>query len=233
MSEDKYILERYIKDVPLFRGFNEHHLKLIIEEFKIISVKKNADIVFQADEGQDFYIILKGKVRVSLLSCDGQELVLTSLIAGDFFGEMSLLDGRARSANVTAGDDSTLAVLKRDAFVDTMKQNKEISYDLLITLVDRLRRSNEMIESLAFLDVNERLIKYMSKAAKNEGVIADDGTCRIKKITHVDLASNIGSSREAVSKALKVLAYKGAIVTKEGCHIISPAVLKQMEDEFC
>lgn len=233
MSEDKSILERYIKDVPLFRGFNDQHLKLIIDEFKIVSVKQNADIVFQADEGQDFYIILKGNVKVSLLSCDGQELVLTNLGAGDFFGEMSLLDGRARSANVTAGEDSTLAVLKRDAFVDTMKHNKEISYDLLITLVERLRKSNEMIESLAFLDVNERLIKFISKVARKEGLLSDDGTCRVKKITHVELAANIGSSREAVSKALKVLAYKGAIVTKEGCHIISPAVLKQMEDEFC
>lgn len=225
---NKQTITKFLKRVPIFRNFSEKNLDKIVDEFRITTVKKGDDIVFQADEGTDFFLILKGKVRVSLLGPDGNEFILTEFKEGDFFGEISLIDGKARSANVVAEDDTALSSLSRDIFVSTMKQNPAIAFDLLLALVERLRKANDMIETLAFLDVHERLIKFIVNDAESNGEKGDDGIYRVKKRTHNELASNIGSSREAVSKAMKVLLLKQTIKEVEGYYCIGREALKEV-----
>ena len=115
-EKEKELVEKFLKRVPVFRNFSDKNLGYVIEDFRIISVKKGEDIVFQSDEGTDLYIVLKGRVKVSLLGLEGNEFILTNLKAGDFFGEMSLIDGRSRSANVVAEEETALGVLKRERF---------------------------------------------------------------------------------------------------------------------
>jgi CRP-like cAMP-binding protein len=228
-DREKQLIEKFLKKVPIFKSFSEERLKNIVNDFRTLTVAKGKDIVFQSDEGTDLFIVLKGLVKVSLLSIDGQELVLTNFRAGDFFGEMSLIDGRSRSANVIAEEETSLGVLHRDRLLNSMKKDPAIAFDFLTALVERLRKSDEMIEALAFLDVHERLIKFLVKSAKEEGEQDDDGWYRTKKRTHLDLATNIGSSREAVSKSLKVLAFKEAVVEKDGNFVISSDAYNALE----
>jgi CRP-like cAMP-binding protein len=228
-ERERQLIEKFLKRVPIFRSFSEEHLKNIVNDFSTLTVAKGKDIVFQSDEGTDLFIVLKGLVKVSLLSTDGQELVLTNFRAGDFFGEMSLIDGRSRSANVVAEEETSLGVLHREKLLISMKNDPVIAFDFLTAIVERLRKSDEMIETLAFLDVNERLIKFLVRSAKDEGGQDEDGWYRTKKRTHLDLAANIGSSREAVSKALKVLAFKEAIIEKDGSFLISSDAYKALE----
>ncbi len=227
-EKDRQLISKFLKNIPVFRTFSDDHLKAVMEGFDILSAKKAEDIVFQADEGTDLYIVLKGKVKVSISGKDGNELVLATLRAGDFFGEMSLIDGLSRSANVVAEEESFLGVLKRDRFVMTMEQEPRIAIDLLSALVNRLRKADDMIETLAFLDVHERLVKFLLQSAKGEAGSYQDGFFRTKKRTHLELASNIGSSRESVSKALKVLALKELVVEKDGYFLVAP----NSEEEF-
>jgi len=221
-DKDKQLIKKFLRMVPVFRSFTEGNLDHVIEDVRIRRVEKGEDIVFQTDEGTDLYILLKGKVKVSLMSEDGQELILTNLNEGAFFGEMSLIDGKSRSATVVAAEDAALGVLQRDKFINTMKKNPIIAFDLLTAVVDRLRKADDMIETLAFLDVNERIVKYFADAAKKEGEVDENGFYKIKKITHHELASRIGSSREAVSKALKVLTFKEEIKEEKG-HFLIPS----------
>lgn len=221
-EKEKQLVEKFLKRIPVFRSFSEKNLNHVIEDFRIMSVNRGEDIVFRSDEGTDLYIVLKGKVKVSLLSMEGNEFILTSLQQGDFFGEMSLIDGKSRSANVVAEEDTALGVLKRERFLNTMKQDPVIAFDLLSALVERLRKADDMLETLVFLDVHERIIRFLVECAKRDGERDENGYYRVRKITHMEIASNIGSSREAVSKSLKVLAHKDAVTLKDGYFCISP-----------
>jgi len=229
-DKDKQLIKKFLRNIPLFENFPDDHIDQVVEDFRIISVEKGEDIVFRDDEGTDLFIVVKGKARVSLLSREGQEFVLTAFRKGDFFGEMSLIDGKSRSANVVAEEETWLGRLNRDRFMSTMKQNPIIALDLLTSIVERLRKADDMIETLAFLDVNERLVKFIVQTAMHDGDRDENGYYRTKKRTHLDLASNIGASREAVTKALKVLSLKQAVMEKEGYFLVSPEAYEQVAD---
>jgi CRP-like cAMP-binding protein len=228
-EKDRQLVERFLKRVSLFRNFSDEHLRRIIDDFKIISVKKGEDIVFRSDEGTDLYIVLKGKVKVSLLGPDGNEFILTTFGEGNFFGEMSLIDGKSRSANVVAEEEAFIGVLRREVFLNTMQQNPVIAFDLLTSLVERLRKADDMIETLAFLDVNERLIKFLVACSKGEGKKEKDGYYQTRKRTHMEIASHIGSSRESVSKALKVLALGNKVLEKDGYFFINSKAVDELK----
>lgn len=97
-----------------------------------------------------------------------------------------------------------------------------IAIHILSTLIKRLRETDAMVESMAFYTVDERLLKLLMQIARAEGENAGDGFYRIKKLTQKDLASRIGSSREAVAKAMKLLSRSKKVVEQEGYFIISP-----------
>ncbi len=107
-----------------------------------------------------------------------------------------------------------------------------IAFELLIALTKRLRKADEMIESLAFLDVRKRLLKYLYNCIKDEGVKDKSGFHKIKKHTHKELAARIGASREAITKILKVLAYKNIVIEKDKCFLISPQEFKKYTENF-
>ncbi|MBI5739806.1 MAG: Crp/Fnr family transcriptional regulator [Nitrospirae bacterium] len=220
-GDDKELIEKFLKRISLFRNFNTRSLQCVLGEFKVITVENNEDVVFQDDEGTDLYIVLKGKVKVSLTGLDGNEFILTELKEGDFFGEMSLIDGKSRSANVIALEDTTLGVLPRDMFICTMKENNAIAFDLLEALIQRLRKSNDMIESLAFLDVNERLVKFLIDDARKHRETVKGSHYIARKRTHQEMASHIGVSREAVTKALKALSFRKTVIEEDGYFLIS------------
>jgi CRP-like cAMP-binding protein len=229
-DKEKELIKKFLKNIHVFKHFSDEHLDQVVEDFRIVSVQKGDDIVFRADEGTDLFIVLKGAAKVSLLSREGQEFVLTNFRKGDFFGEMSLIDGKSRSANVVAEEETWLGILNRDKFMSTMKAHPIIAFDMLNALVERLRKADDMIETLAFLDVHERLVKFLVQSAKSEGEVDEKGFYRTKKRTHMDIASNIGASREAVTKALKVLSVKQAVTEREGYFLVSPDAFVELEE---
>ncbi|MEW6162689.1 MAG: Crp/Fnr family transcriptional regulator [Nitrospirota bacterium] len=217
---NRALIEGFLKELPIFKHLSEKHLKQLSGDFIVCQVKKGETIFYQSDDSTDLYIVLEGAVRASLLNQDGQELILATFHKGDFFGEMSLLDGKPRSATMIVVEDSTLGILKRDRFLLAAKNDPTITIDLLSALVRRLRMTDEMVESLAFLDVSQRLVKLLLQIAKTEGEKDKNGFFRIKKLTHRELAAHTGASREAISKALKVLAFRDIIKVEEGCFLI-------------
>jgi CRP-like cAMP-binding protein len=229
-DKEKNLIKKFLRNIHLFKHFSDDHIDQVVDDFKIVSVKKGADIVFRADEGTDLFIVLKGTAKVSLLSLEGQEFVLTNFKKGDFFGEMSLIDGKSRSANVVAEEDTWLGILNREKFMSTMKQHPIIAFDLLNSLVERLRKADDMIETLAFLDVHERLVKFLVQSSKSDGEVDENGFYRTRKRTHMDIASNIGASRESVTKALKVLSVKQAVTERDGYFLVSPDAYDEPEE---
>ena len=113
-----------------------------------------------------------GRLKAVLIDEEGDEIVLAQFEKGAFFGELSLLDGKGRSTTIIAEMDVELSVLQKETFFDLLYKNPRISVELMATLVDRLRKADEMIESLAFLEVGERL----TRSLLDQAMSLDTGT---------------------------------------------------------
>ncbi|MBZ0154703.1 MAG: Crp/Fnr family transcriptional regulator [Alphaproteobacteria bacterium] len=218
---DHAAIEQLLKNLPILKGLCQEHATCITKDFSIRTAKKGDVIFYQSDESTDLYIIIEGEAKASLVDPEGNELILATFAQGDFFGEISLFDGRPRSATITASENSTFAVLTREKFLQAIKNDPMIAIGLITSLVRRIRMTDEKLESLVFLDVSQRVIKLLLEIGKGER--DEKGYYKVKKLTHRELAAHTGASREAVSKALKVLTFRKAIREEEGYFLIAPS----------
>ena len=161
--------------------------------------------------GDTFFIILEGSVKVTRDSEDGREVILAVLSSGNFFGEISLLDGKTRSANAIALEKTSLMILKRNDFLQLLKEIPQISISLLSELAKRIRKTDEQVENLAFSDAEKRIGISILSISEQLGVVKN-GLVKIPKLPfHQDIANMAGTSRETVSRMLKLLETKKLI----------------------
>jgi CRP/FNR family transcriptional regulator len=194
--------------MTIFKGLTREELDRVVGIMGMREFKRNEVIFLEGDAGDCFYLVLTGEVRIFKLSPDGREKTLALIGEGDFFGEMALIDSKARSASAGALTKAKLAVLHRDHFNALIYEHPEIALKMIVQLAERLRRANQQIESLAFQDVRERLIQFILQYA----TLAEDGSCVVaRKVTHQEIANLIGSSRESVTRMLGQLQDEGYI----------------------
>ena len=223
------MLINYLKQIPLFAHLKDAQLKAIASRCKKVLFKKGSVIFQMKDMSTDLYIVDAGNLKAMLSDDEGDEIVLANFEKGAFFGELSLLDEKGRSATIVADADSELAVLKKDIFLDLLFKNPRIAVELLTTLAERLRKADEMIESLASFEVGERLVRALLDDATS-GKAGATGLLRAGKVTHKELAARIGSSREAVSKCMKALSVKGIIKEAEDHILITHDALERFKN---
>lgn len=221
------VLVEYIKNIPLFKALKSSQVKEIAARCKIARYKKGTVVFHRTDLSTDLYIVNSGWLKAVLADEEGDEMVLARFEKGAFFGELSLLDGKGRSATIVADSDAELAVLNKDAFLELLYKEPRIAVELMATLVERLRKADELIESLAFLEVGERLARALLESATTGS--GSKGFLKAGKLTHKELAARIGSSREAVSKCMKVLSAKGIIKEAEGYILIAHNALERLK----
>jgi CRP/FNR family transcriptional regulator, cyclic AMP receptor protein len=218
-----------ISQINIFKGLGSSELKLLISLLKEKTVRKDGIVLNQEDPGDALYIIKEGKVKVVLFGEEGKEFILSTLKSGDFFGEMSLLDGEPRSASVVATKEAKLLVLERDDFLNFVRNSPDIALNILAELSRRLRRTDEKIASLALLDVYGRVAHALIELARNEGEEIEEGILIRERPTQQDLANMIGTSRETVSRVLRDLARSGLIAVS-GKQVIILGNLSDFED---
>jgi CRP/FNR family cyclic AMP-dependent transcriptional regulator len=189
--------------VSLFSGLEAAELEALSRVASVRRCASGAEILRADEPGEAFFAILQGEVKVFVDSPDGREVVLAHLQAGDFFGEMALFAGEARSASVTALADSELVVLERDDFLAALSRDFGLTRKILATLSARLRRANDVIESLAVQDVGGRLARYLVRLADESGTAPVDGYYVVHRPTHQEIANSIGATRETVTRMLK------------------------------
>jgi len=147
-------------------------------------------------------------------------VVLTVMREGDVFGEIALLDGNERTADATAMTDSELLIVPRRSLLALLERRPDLCIDLLIVLCERLRRTNEQVEDLAFLDLEARIAKVLVRLAEENG----EGQSPTKpvgvKISQRALGELVGGSRESVNKHLQDWKRSGFIVIEKGAIVI-------------
>ena len=204
-----------LQSVPIFSELSPSDLNKISERMIRRAYTKGQMILLEDDLGQTFFVIAEGSVKITRLSDAGREVILAMLGESDFFGEMSLLDGAGRSANVVALEASEVLTLARNDFLDILQQYPKISISLLEELTQRIRKSDQQIESLSLSDVEQRIGITLIRLAEELGTIKQ-GSVKIKNLPYQqDIANMAGTSRETVSRTFKLLEEKG-LVTREG-----------------
>jgi CRP/FNR family transcriptional regulator/CRP/FNR family cyclic AMP-dependent transcriptional regulator len=171
-------------------------------------------IILAEDAGDSLFIIFRGQVKVSIINEDGREVILAMLGPGDFFGEMSLLDGKPRSANVIATEETELLTLFRSDFLHLVERLPEVAVKVIAALTARLRKADRKIESLALMDVSGRVATVLLQIAEESGTVTPRGVAIRSRPTQQELANMAGTSRETVSRVLKRLEEQGYIATQ-------------------
>lgn len=173
------------------------------------SYPKKAVVINEGDIGESLFVLLKGSVRVFSGNNDGREITYGRIQSGDYFGEMSL-DGGLRSASVITLEPCTCAVLSGTEVRAHLASEPEFAVNLLVRVIGRARAATEIARSMALLDVYGRLIAVLEA---HDGMATHDTAAGVmlESITHQDIASRIGASREMVSRLLKDLERGGYI----------------------
>jgi CRP/FNR family transcriptional regulator/CRP/FNR family cyclic AMP-dependent transcriptional regulator len=204
----------FLRQVDLFDALGEPELEALAELTFSRTFDKEQFIILAEEPGDTLFIIRSGQVKVSLIHEDGKEFILSLLGEGEVFGELSLLDDRPRSANVSALEKTALVMLKRSDFLGLVERVPQIAVTLLEELASRLRRTDDQVEGLALLDVHNRVAKTLLRLAGDSGEPSADGILIRRRPTHQQLANMAGTTRETVTRALKQLQREGYIRVK-------------------
>tara|TARA_X000000368_G_scaffold398747_1_gene369086 strand:- start:189 stop:872 length:684 start_codon:yes stop_codon:yes gene_type:complete len=200
-----------LQTVSIFWDLKSEELGYIAEKM-VARHYDNGNYIFLEDsDGEQCFFVLEGSVKVTRLSKDGREVILAMLNEGDFFGEMSLLDGESRSANVIALEKTEVLTLDRRDFLDVVNDYPQIAVQLLKELAGRLRKSDRQIASLSLSDAEKRIALCIIRFADEQGVIQNGKVSIPKTPIQQDIANMAGTSRETVSRALSILEKEGLI----------------------
>ena len=215
----------------LFAELDDRELLSIANVAKTRRYAKD-DVIFHADESGDvFCLIREGQVKVTMISPEGKEIILSMLGPGDFFGEMALLDDEPRSATVVATEPLEVVTIWRKDFLQILSENFSITKKVLGELSKRLRSASNRIESLATMDVYGRLARFFLDLAKDSGKPLDNGYVAVTRPTHQAIANMIGTSRETVSRLIHDLMKQNLLLSEGKTIYLRRSALDQFRAE--
>lgn len=201
-----------LRSVPLFRNVPESALKALAQSCQWRKVPAKRSVILQGDPGNSVFVILSGKVEVTRLDDDGEESFLAERGPGEHFGEMSLLDGTPRSANVTTLTECRFLVLERATFFHIVRTTPDLAVSVILSLASRLRESDA--DRGARDTVRDRLVAFLRREIEAQAGDLHNGVKIRLALSRADIADRIVSSRESVSRELGQLQARGIVAVK-------------------
>jgi CRP-like cAMP-binding protein len=209
-----------IAGVPLFQSLSEADRDTIASSFVRHAFDRGEMLFRQGDPGSHLYLVESGRIKITTLSPDGREAFVAIMGPGQVFGELSLFEEQQRSADARAMEASVVHALAHDDFRPYVGAHPEVAWELLKVLVRMVRRQDQAIQDMVFLDVGGRVARRLLDLAEQHGEAVGDGAIRIDvPITQEELAQMVGASRESVNKALGSFMDRGW-VTLDGRHYV-------------
>jgi CRP/FNR family transcriptional regulator, cyclic AMP receptor protein len=164
-----------LRSVPLFSSLNDDATRQLRDLLNEDDFPAETQVCRAGDTGDAMFLIERGRVRISIHDDDRNEITLAELARGDFFGEMSLIDGRQRSANAVVIEDARLAVLSRPDFLSFVRSNPDVGLAMLSALSERLRTTDQLLRSRVSRNVNEEQKRRATVADRAADAIAEFG----------------------------------------------------------
>jgi CRP-like cAMP-binding protein len=207
-----------VRRVGFLAELREDDLEALLASCRTVSYPKHSIVFHEGDSADALYIILRGAVKVILQGTRGQEITLNELADGEVLGEMALFDEAPRSATAVALQPTELLQIRREPFAALLEKRPAVAQELLRHAVTLLREANETIRSLSMFDVHGRIVRCLMKLARQRhGEAATQVRIQASSVeieprpSNQRLADMIGSSRETVSRAMKLLDQTGFI----------------------
>jgi len=182
-------------------------LRALASRGTVRAYRKNSVIINEGEIGESLFVLLEGKVKIYSNDADGREITYNVVEAGDYFAEM-WLDGGPRSASVMTLEPCVCSIVSRTGLREHLAEEPEFALDLVAQVIRRARAATETARNMALLDVYGRVIATLES---QKGVAKPDAPITLTQITHQNIASRVGASREMVSRLLKDLEKGGYI----------------------
>ncbi|PKQ15215.1 MAG: hypothetical protein CVT67_10440 [Actinobacteria bacterium HGW-Actinobacteria-7] len=198
--------------IPMFSELTAESLETLGEMVELRRYPKGAFIVGQNEVGTSMYLLVSGRVKISLANPEGKELVLNYIEAPGHFGEMSLVDGQPRSSDAIAVTEVELFSLDGKDLSAAIQVQPKLALSLIATLSRRLRQTITRLEDMAFHDATHRVMRVVLNIAT--AGFETRGVPVIQGMTHYDIATLAGTSRETASRVVSQLAREGIVTTK-------------------
>ena len=205
----------YLKNIDLFSLLTDKELEQINSKLAVKKFKKDEVILHEEDTNEFMYIILSGKVKVIQTKESGKEIILALHQAGDFFGEVSLIDGRTAPAMVLSSEDSIIALISKKDFFSLLYSQTKVLDILLQILCTRLRESWDRIQILSFNNASDRVKMLLILLSNEYGNKTKDGIKLNIKLTHQEIADMAGIARETATRILDKWMKDGHLEMKE------------------
>jgi CRP/FNR family transcriptional regulator, cyclic AMP receptor protein len=211
---------RLLGQCVLFRGLKDDERNALFSRIRIRSFTPGETIFLMGSPGDTMMAVLTGNVRISVPSQEGRELLLAILFPGEVFGEIALLDGKQRTADATAMTKCSLAMLERREVLTFFERYPSAWLNIVNVLCERLRKTDEHLSEVAFLQLPARLAKALLR-----GISVDDGqTVGAQQANQIQLSQRelgnlVGAARESVNKCLRgwqddgIITIKGSVIT--------------------
>jgi CRP/FNR family transcriptional regulator len=204
----------HIASIPLFRGLPSVHLEEIARIVVDHAVQRGNIIFSEGDDGNGFYVLLTGRVKIFKLSMEGKEQILHIFGPGEPFGEVPVFEGRQFPAYASAMEDSHILFFPRADFIQLIGTNPDLALNMMAVLSRRLRQFASLIEDLSLKEVPGRLAAYLVYLSEKK-----HGAANLElDITKSQLASLLGTIPETLSRILARL-NKGGFIEVEGRKI--------------
>jgi CRP/FNR family transcriptional regulator len=217
-----------LRRAPLFQALDDDGAAALQAGVTIVELARGERLFEEGASGNQLYVVLDGKIKLTRAAADGRENLLSVVGPGEMFGELSLFDPRPRTASAIAVTDSRLGALAHDDLRNWLTGRPDVALHLLQALAQRLRRTNDVMADLVFTDVPGRVAKALLDLADRFGAVRDEGLQVNHDLTQEELAQLVGASRETVNKALADFAARGWLqLSAKSVLLIEPDRLRK------
>lgn len=187
----------------LFSSFTDADLDKVLTLASEKNYRHKQEIFHKGQAGQSLIAVLEGRVKISISSAEGKEILLEVIEAGNIFGEIALIDGRERSADATAIGNSTLLLIRRQDFLGFLEQQPKLAVQLLTVLCKKLRDTNDTVERVGLLQAPARLASLILKLADTQGNTKSQPLRVTVPFSQGEIGNLIGTTRETVNRLFR------------------------------
>ncbi|MBA3065110.1 Crp/Fnr family transcriptional regulator [bacterium] len=218
-----------LKKIPVFSALAAGHLSRLGKISEVRSFKKGDILVSEKSPGKMLFFVISGRIKIYKSASTGHIKVLSYLDKGDIFGEMIIFGGGVRSASAEAMTSCRILIIRAKDFKVFALRNTHILLKIISTLIIRLKKADDEIKSLAYNTVISRTAFTLLEFAEQYGIKKGGKTYINFPLTHVEIANNVGSSREVISRVLSKLETLKYVECLRGkIAILNPSGLKKV-----
>ncbi len=210
-----------LKGSSILRCLSERQLETLETHVRTVHFPANKTVFRKDDPGDTMMIVVSGRMKITTTSMDGSEMIINTILPGEVVGEIALLDGQERAADVVTADETEALVIRRDDFALLLKDSSELCLSVIDLLCDKLRRTTELAEESVFLELSERLFKRLQTYGEALAKQEPSGGIRIEHgLSQQGLADELGVTRESVNRQLAEWRDLGLVTVGRGYVVV-------------